>query len=40
MEIKAVCILKDEHDVYTHPHDLENIVSGVVGSVAFESQVG
>ncbi|XP_055500466.1 superoxide dismutase [Cu-Zn]-like isoform X1 [Leucoraja erinacea] len=38
MEIKAVCILKDEHDVYTHPHDLENIVSGVVGSVAFESQ--
>ncbi|XP_051870416.1 superoxide dismutase [Cu-Zn]-like [Pristis pectinata] len=38
MEIKAVCVLKDEHDVYPHPHNLQDPVSGVAGTIAFESQ--
>ncbi|XP_038658224.1 superoxide dismutase [Cu-Zn]-like isoform X2 [Scyliorhinus canicula] len=37
MEIKAVCVLKDQHDVYPYPHDLPDLVSGVNGLVVFES---
>uniref|UniRef100_UPI00398F7403 superoxide dismutase [Cu-Zn]-like isoform X2 n=1 Tax=Pristiophorus japonicus TaxID=55135 RepID=UPI00398F7403 len=39
MEIKAVCVLKDQHDTYPYAHDLRDPVSGVVGIVVFESQV-
>ncbi|XP_072116675.1 superoxide dismutase [Cu-Zn]-like [Mobula birostris] len=39
MEIKAVCILKDERDMYPHLPDLQNTVSGVAGTITFKSQV-
>ncbi|XP_048396234.1 superoxide dismutase [Cu-Zn]-like isoform X2 [Stegostoma tigrinum] len=38
MEIKAVCVLKDQHDIYPYVHDLPDPVSGVSGVVVFESR--